>query len=51
VPASFFSGQPSEGLAPGLPALFVYNLDRLLPIVDFEKYDKVVLTGVVAYYF
>jgi hypothetical protein len=47
----YFSGQPSEGLAPGLPARFVYSLDQLLPIVEFEKYDKVVLKGGVAYYF
>ncbi|HEV2664080.1 MAG TPA: hypothetical protein VG324_04175 [Blastocatellia bacterium] len=49
--ALYFSGQPSEGLAQGLPARFVYSLDQLLPIVEFEKYDKVVITGVVAYYF
>ena len=47
----YFSGQPSTGLAPGLPARFVYSLDQLLPIVEFEKYDTVVLTGWVAYYF
>lgn len=46
-----FSGQPSVGLDPGLPARLVYSLDQLLPIVEFEKYDKVVLKGGVAYYF
>ena len=29
----------------------MYSLDQLLPIVYFEKYDNVVLTGGVAYYF
>jgi len=47
----YFSSQPSEGLVPGLPARVVYSLDQLLPIVEFEKYDKVVLKGGVAYYF
>jgi uncharacterized protein YjbI with pentapeptide repeats len=47
----YFSGQPNEGLAPGLPARFVYSLDQLLPIVEFEKYDKVVLKHGLAYYF
>src|SRR5262249_34295752 len=45
----YFSGQPVDGLAPGLPARFVYSLDQLLPIVEFEKYDKVVLKGGVVY--
>ncbi len=45
------SGQPSEGLAPGVPARVVYSLDQLLPFVEFDEYDKVVLTGGVAYYF
>jgi hypothetical protein len=47
----YFSGQPIEGLASGLSARVIYSLDQLLPIVEFEKYDKVVLTGIVAYYF
>jgi uncharacterized protein YjbI with pentapeptide repeats len=46
-----FSGQPADGLATGLAARIVYSLDQLLPIVEFEKYDKVVLNGGVAYYF
>lgn len=40
-----------RGSSPGLPAQFVYSFDQLLRIVDFEKYDNVVLTGGVAYYF
>jgi hypothetical protein len=28
----YFSGQPSQGLAAGLPARLVYSLDQLLPI-------------------
>ena len=32
-------------------APFVYSLAKLLPIVELEKYDRVVLTGGVAYYF
>jgi hypothetical protein len=47
----YFSGQPNAGLAAGLPARLIYSLDQLLPIVEFEKYDKVVLTGAIAYYF
>lgn len=47
----YFSGQPKTGLDAGLPARLVYNLDQLLPIVEFERYDNVVLTGGVAYYF
>ena len=46
-----FSGQPSYGLTAGLPARLFYSLDQLLPIVEFEKYDKVLLRGWVAYYF
>jgi hypothetical protein len=47
----YFSGQPTTGLAPGLAARLIYSLDQLLPIVEFEKYDEVVFTGTVAYYF
>jgi hypothetical protein len=47
----YFSGQPSNGLEPGLPARFIYSLDQLLPIVEFEKYENVKLTDGVAYYF
>jgi hypothetical protein len=46
-----FSGQPAVGLAAGLAPRLVYSLDQLLPIVELEKYDEVVLTGGVAYYF
>jgi hypothetical protein len=53
IGASFLhlSGQPSYGLTRTLPAQLFYSLDQLLPIVEFEKYDKVVLKGWVAYYF
>jgi hypothetical protein len=47
----YFSGQPDAGLASGLLARLVYSLDQLLPIVEFEKYDQVKLTGGVACYF
>jgi hypothetical protein len=47
----YCSGQPSEGLGPGLPARFFYSLNQLLPIVEFEKYDNVELAGWVAYFF
>jgi len=46
-----FSGQPANGLDSGLAAKAVYSLDQILPIVEFEKYNNVKLTGGVAYYF
>jgi hypothetical protein len=48
----YFFGHPHDGFAQGgLPARIVYSLDQLLPIVEFEKFDKVVLARGVAYYF
>jgi hypothetical protein len=47
----YLSGQGSSGLPIDLPARLVYSLDQLLPIVELEKYDNVVLKDGVAYYF
>jgi len=47
----FLSGQPPEGLPPDLPARVIYSLDQLLPFVELETYDRVVLNDGVAYYF
>ena len=46
-----YSGQSAKIPGTGLPEIFFYSLDQLLPIVDFDKYDGVSLKGGVAYYF